>query len=483
MKRSIFFQLINNLGKIYFSNIINKEYEYKKAIFYSLKNMGGVYIKFLQVLCITHNFMDGWGSPKEFEVFNKVQTESINISKYINKRECFEYIENTPFACGSFAQLYKAKFITGEMVAIKILRPSVFYTLKSDLKKLKRIITFFSYFLPKSVLNYNSAFEEFSRVCLLETDYEREVSNMEYFYEYYKGHKHVVIPKVYKDFCRKNIIVQEYIEGPTLADLISNMNLNKDISSVAKSMTGSDIWIQIIIAGGEALRTAMTADYVFGDPHPGNIILLPKNKIAFVDFGIIANKPTSQEAFYLWTKSYYDILKGDTDYGKLLQTTYMCFCPDLTNALNKCLFNNDFIGFISDAITSKANDINNNMSASNFIKNGHFFTVFTKFVDNKNALNIKLDMNNFQLLKAMQSYLCSVTTIDNKYGNNKFSKIMLGSMKYALEYCEKIGIKNDLSNNTKYTLNESYELLIDTLSSLANNDEFLFQFISERMFL
>jgi hypothetical protein len=56
-------------------------------------------------------------------------------------------------------------------------------------------------------------------------------------------------------------------------------------------------------------------------------------------------------------------------------------------------------------------------------------------------------------------------------------------MKYALDYCETNGIKNDLTNNTKYSVSESYELLLDTLSTLAEGDEFLFQNISERMFL
>jgi serine/threonine protein kinase len=484
MNRSFFLPLITRLAKIYFSNATNKEYEYKRTIFYTLKELGGVYIKFLQVLCTMHKFTDGWGSPKEFEVFNKVQTEPIDIYKYITKKENFSHIENTPFACGSFAQLYRGKLITGEIVAIKVLRPSISATLRIDLIKLRNIIRLFSWFLPKNVIDVKSAFDEFSRSCLLETDYDREISNMHYFGNLYKNHPYVVIPKVYDDFCNRNVIVQDYIEGPTLADIISNVKSNESLLQMAYNLTGSDIWTQIVIAGGEALRTAMTADYVFGDPHPGNIILLPQNKIAFVDFGIIANKPTSQEAFYLWTKSYYDILMGDMNYGKLLQTTYMCFCPDLANALRKCSISNDFIKSIADAVTAKAKNIySSNFSAQGLSQNGHFLTVFTKFVDNKNALNINLDIRNFQLLKAMQSFLSSVTTIDNRYGNNNFSKIMIGCMKYALDYCEAHGVKNDLSNNTKYSINESYELLVDTLSSLAEGDEFLFQNISERMFL
>ena len=481
MSRSLFLPLSKKLLKIYFSNNINKEYEYKKTIFYALKDMGGVYIKFLQTLSVIHSFMDGWSTPKEYEVFNRVQLERIDLNKYITNKDEYLYIEDKPFASGPFAQLYKARLKNNEQVAIKVLRPSITRNLESDLLKLKRIIKIFTLFISNSVIDYNQAFEEFSRTCLLETDYTREIANMEYFYNMYKDHEYVVIPKVYKRLSTNKMIVQDYIEGPTLADL---MVQNKPLKDLAYNLTGSDIYKQISIVGGEALRTAMCEDYVFGDPHPGNIILLKDNKIALIDFGIIANKPSSHEAFYLWTKSYYDSITGNPNYSNLLQATYNCFCPDLANALKKCNLENDFLKTLSKAIEDKAKIIeNDDINAYKGIQSGHLVQTFIKFVDNKNALNINLDTRNFQLLKAMQSFLSSVTTIDNKYGNNDFSNIMKDSMKYALDYVEEHGIKRDMNNNTRYTLNEGYELLMDTLSSLAEGDEYLFNNISERMFL
>ncbi len=480
-KRSLVLPLITQLLKIYVSDLSNKEQQYKKTIFYQLKEMGGIYIKFLQVLCVSGNFTEGWGGPKEFEIFNQVSSESLNISEYVNK-EFFSYIEETPFACGSFAQLYKGKLQTGEIVAVKILRPSITIHLKKDLKKLKRIVKLVGHFLPKTFIDYKAAFEEFSNSCLLETDYEREVSNMEYFIQLYQNHPYVIIPKVYHELCNKEVIVQEFIEGPTLADLISKMSSYDSLESLAYQYTGSDVWSQIIIAGGEALRTAITADYVFGDPHPGNIILLPQNKIALIDFGIVSSKPTSQEAFYEWVKSYYNILMGDLNYGQLLQTTCMCFCPDLVNALRNCQTDGDFFDAIAEAINKKVKVVsNNNEVAKGIAADGHLFTAFIQFIDSRNALNIKIDTYNFQLLKSMQTFLSSVTAIDKRYGNHRFSEVMIGAMRYALDYCETHGVRHDTVNNTKYSVNESYELLLETLSSLAN-DEFLFQTISERVF-
>lgn len=481
--RSIIGKLGFKLGKVYFSDIENKDYAIKRIIFDVLKDMGGIYIKFLQVLSVTHKFMDGWSTPKEYSVFNQVKTEEINLENYVDKKN-FKYIEETPFASGSFAQVYKAELNTHEKVIIKVLKPSVTENLSSDLKKLKRIIKIISKFAKNSMLDYKVAFDAFAENSLLETDYEREIANLEYFQNIYQNHTYVVIPKVYKDLSNKKVIVEEYIEGPTLADVITNYNYNEAFDTYTSNITGSNIWKQLAIIGGECLRCAMSEDYVFGDPHPGNIILLSNDKVAIIDFGLIACKPTSQEAFYLWTKAYNNILNGSPDYGSLVESTCMCFCPDLVNALRKCDMHNDFFKSMADAINVKASIIRgSNELANKTIEDGHLFTAFTDFIDNTNALNLKVDMKNFQLLKAIQAFVCSVTSIDNRFNKHIYAELMKESMKYALDYVETKGIKKDLSNKTKYTLNESYELLLDSLSQLASNDEFLFKEMCERMFL
>lgn len=431
MKRSIIFSLLKDFSKVYFSNTRNKEQKYKKIIFNKFKDLGGIYIKFLQTLCVTKKFMEGWAGPKEFEIFNKVNKEEINLSNIINLND-YSYIEKEPFACGSFAQVYRANLNSGKKVAIKVLRPSVQRYLKSDLKLLSRIVKIISLFLKENILDYTSAFDEFKTNCLLETDYKREIANMHYFAKIYNEHPHVVIPKVYDKYCKKNVIVQEFIEGPTIADITSTVPRNKSLSDYAYEKTGSDIWMQMMIAGGECLRTAMTEDY-----------------------------------------------------AKLIETSMFCFCPDIANALKLCSMNmkTDYFRSISTAINRKIKLLKlNNVNLNSTLNDGHMFIAFTKIIDNNNSLNIQIDYSNFGLLKAMQALICSINTIDSKYGENRFSKIMIGSMRYALKYCKKNGIKRDMNYNTKYDIGESYELLLENLSSLASKDEFLFKNLSEMMF-
>lgn len=60
MRCNIVFVLINRLFKVYISNSSNKSVEYKKVLFYTLEEYGGVYVKFLQVLSLMKKFMEGW---------------------------------------------------------------------------------------------------------------------------------------------------------------------------------------------------------------------------------------------------------------------------------------------------------------------------------------------------------------------------------------------------------------------------------------
>ena len=484
MKRALFLPLISKLSKVYFSNILNKEIEYKKIFFYTLKDLGGVYIKFLQIICLAKDFMSDWAGPLEYDVFNKVPTEDMNILDYVKNKDSFSSIDEIPFACGSFAQLYKAQLTTGEVVAIKVLRPSIRKNLYSDLNKLSRMVKIFSKFLPNTIFDYKGAFEEFCRNCLLEVNYEREIANMKYFAKLYNNHSYIEIPRVYDKFSSIDIIVQEYIEGPTLADVLYDMKVGDTPFSLAYKLTESNLWKQIMIAGGEALVSAMTSDYVYGDPHPGNIILLKNDKIAFVDFGIIASKPLSQEAFYLWIKSYYDFLKGEKDFDRLLKTTCMCLCPELTNALNKCKFNGDFIKAVSYALDLKEEDLFNNDKESTlkYTEGEQFVVLFNKLINSRDAFDIKIDIRNFQLLKSMLVFLGSVVSINTEEGYTKFSQLMEGTMEYALSYCDKVGIKKDFKQISKYSVNESYELITNILSTVANSDEFLFDRICEKIF-
>lgn len=477
-----YIKLVLRLAKIRLSRTTRKDCEYRRAIFENFREWGGVYIKFLQILGGSSKFLEGWGGPREMEVFSQAPREPLELAKHIHMED-FVWVSEEPVAAGSFALVYRGQLCSGENVAIKILRPSIQQNLKTDLKALRRLCWLFSKFLPQYLVDYTDAYDAYAKMLIQETDYRRERENQKYFAEFYRNHPQIIIPKVYETLSSKNVIVQDFIEGPSLADVMAMATREKPATAITKELTGSDLWKQVVLAGGEALYTAMCADYVYGDPHPGNIVLLDNNRIGLIDFGIIAQKPTSHEAYYKWVESYYEILCGQDGFQKLLETTVTCFCPDISLAMQKCNFEDDnLLGILASAITKKlGQEMLGNMNYLESFKNGHLMDVFIQVVGTR-VLDVKVDTINFELLKAMQAFLGAVTILDNNESYNAFSEIMLQSMDYALANARVTGVPHDTVKVTRYGLTESYELLINTVSSLANHDEYLFNIVKERIF-
>ena len=474
--------LLWKLYKVRFGTATNKETESRRVIFYALKARGGVYMKCLQVLAVTQKFLDGWAGPAEMTVFDRLEAEPVDVKRYVDGRNFIKFSDK-PVATGSFAVVYRATLVGGEEVAVKILRPSIERGLKSDLRTLRLMSKVLGRFLMKSILDYDAVIGEFSRTCLAETNYVREVENMEYFQKFYQGHPYVKIPKVYKVLCSRNVIVQEWIEGETFASVLAERSAGKPATALAWESCGSNLWTQMVLAGGEMVRMALCADFVFGDPHPGNIKLLPNNKIAFIDFGIIANRPSSRMTYYKWVKSYRDVLQGQGGAVELAEATIMCFCPDVALALKECeMEDGSAMDKILDGVREKLKvTVSSSAEASDLFANGHLFRLFTEILDGNNSLGLRLDMSNFQLVKAMQSYLGSMTVLDNSETHDKFAGAMLSAMSYALDYAERVGVENDSPMRSRYSRGENLEILVDTMSSLANGDELLFSYLNGRV--
>lgn len=477
-----YLRLILRLVRIRLSRTSRKDCAYRQAIFENFREWGGVYIKFLQILGGSSKFLEGWGGPREMEIFSQAPRESLDLTGYI-KPESFAWVSEEPVAAGSFALVYRGQLKTGEDVAIKILRPSIQQNLRSDLKALRRLCWLFSKFLPQYLVDYTEAYDAYAKMLILETDYRREMKNQKYFAEFYHNHPQIVIPKVYEELSSDQVIVQQFIAGPSLADVMSMATREKTATTITRELTGSNLWEQIVLVGGEALYTAMCAEYVYGDPHPGNIILLDNNRIGLIDFGILAQKPTSHEAYYNWVNSYYKILCGEDKFQELLETTVTCFCPDISLAMQKCRFGSEnLLGVLAAAITEKlSQEMLGNTNYVESFRNGHLMDVFIQVVGTK-VLNVKVDTVNFELLKAMQAFLGAVTILDNSEHGDAFSEIMLRSMDYALTNARATGVPHDTVKKTHYGLTESYELLINTVSSIADNDEYLFSLVQERIF-
>lgn len=185
--------------------------------------------------------------------------------------EVFATFEDEPVASASIGQVHRAVLPTGEAVAVKVQYPGVDEAVRSDLKNLSALAKLSVAIAPN--LDPKEVTNEVRERVLEELDYRREAANQHTFYELYKDHPFIVIPRVHMEYCRQRVIVQEFIEGRPFLDALTWDQTDKDRLA--------EILFRFFYGSLNRFRLFSA------DPHPGNYLLLDGGRVAFLDFGLV----------------------------------------------------------------------------------------------------------------------------------------------------------------------------------------------------
>ncbi|MDQ4145254.1 MAG: AarF/ABC1/UbiB kinase family protein [Actinomycetota bacterium] len=183
----------------------------------------------------------------------------------------FATFDDEAVASASIGQVHRATLPSGEEVAVKVQYPGVDQAVKADLKNVsamtKLAVAVAPNLDPKEVAN------EVKERVLEELDYRREAKNQAKFADLFRDHPFIVVPKVYEDLCKTRVIVQEFVHGEPFVDSFEWPQKKKDelAEVLFRFFYGSLNRFQFFSA----------------DPHPGNYLLLPKGKVAFLDYGLV----------------------------------------------------------------------------------------------------------------------------------------------------------------------------------------------------
>lgn len=259
-----------------------------------VKKMGITYIKFAQILAVQH-----CGSL--FTEKDRLELSSIcdncnpikfkKIKKIIEKEyhckieDKFIDVDEKPVGAASVSQVHRAILLNGNKVVLKIKRKDVAKRVAKDIRQMKFIVhTFGRIFNFKNYIASDMALNLYFEWILEETDFNHEVCNIEEYQKFANDVNgkvpktgNIVLPKVYKSMCTKNIIVMEYIDSLT----INKMTLNDDNKLKLKKALNDYISLSFyaLFNGGKIT--------FHGDPHSGNIYIDKNGNIGFLDMGLV----------------------------------------------------------------------------------------------------------------------------------------------------------------------------------------------------
>jgi len=218
-------------------------------------------------------------SPLSFGVVRGVVEESLQT----RLESAYQEFDPVPLAAASIGQVHQAVLHNGERVAVKVQRPHLRETVKTDLEIFQIFVnqieqrTQWGKRYPIRML-----LEEFSNTIMGELDFLNEGRNAEIIDKLNKKNSHIMIPKIYWEFTQPSVLTMEYISGIPLHQIIGSQETAYDVHRIADRL--SKALLQQILLGG----------CFHGDPHTGNILILPGKKIALLVQGhqIIANEYT-----------------------------------------------------------------------------------------------------------------------------------------------------------------------------------------------
>jgi ubiquinone biosynthesis protein len=196
--------------------------------------------------------------------------------------------------------VHLARLKTGEQVIVKIQRPNIKVNIKNDLEIIIGLARIAENRSPAArQLGLVSMLEEYARLLLRSLDYGREARNTERIYHSFAKDPRVIIPRIYRQYCTDRVLTEEYITGVKLSDIKELDRHGWDRRKISR-------------LGTEAfLSQVMLYGFFQSDPHPGNILVIDEDHIAFIDFGEVGSL-TGDRLIYIG-KFLLSISSGDID--------------------------------------------------------------------------------------------------------------------------------------------------------------------------
>jgi len=186
--------------------------------------------------------------------------------------DIFKSFEETPFKSASIGQVHKAVLKNGKHVVVKLKRPGIYDTMKSDTNTVRKILKFFQSIGIDTGNSSDFVLNDSIEYLLGEADYKQEVENAIMFRKALRDVDWIKIPRVYKKYCTDEMIVMEYVPTEKITE-IKNRKINK--KKVCEALVNSYV-IQTMDVG-----------LFHADPHPGNLGVSKNGKLVFYDFGLL----------------------------------------------------------------------------------------------------------------------------------------------------------------------------------------------------
>ena len=257
----------------------------------ALEKLGPIFVKFGQLLSTRRDLLPAELASElallqdRVPAFPSDQAIAI-IEKAFGKPidQLFVDFQNQPIASASIAQVHFATLVTPDgtprEVAVKVLRPNILGAIEQDLDIMRLMARWLEQWLVDGRrLKPRAVVAEFDVYLHDELDLVREAANASQLRRNMEGLNLVLIPEMYWDLCRTDVLVMERMIGIPISQTDRLRQAGVDIPKLARD--GVTIFFTQVFRDG----------FFHADMHPGNIqvSVAPDTFGQYVslDFGIV----------------------------------------------------------------------------------------------------------------------------------------------------------------------------------------------------
>ena len=306
----------------------------------ALERLGPIFVKFGQVLSTRRDLLppdvadelaklQDRVPPFEYaEVQNTIETA---FGKPLSA--VYAQFDVTAVASASVAQVHFAALHDGTPVAVKVLRPGIDKIINQDIKILRSLAWALQAISCEGKrLKPQEIVDEFARHTEHELDLTLEAANCSQLARNFTD-KRLLIPEVYWDYCRKDVMTMQRMQGTPVSQIEVLRSKGIDISKLAHD--GVEIFFTQVFRDG----------FFHADMHPGNIQVADDGRYIALDFGIMGSL-SDTDKYYLarnflafFNRDYRDVAVAHIESGWVPKDTNVEELETAIRAICEPIFN------------------------------------------------------------------------------------------------------------------------------------------------
>jgi ubiquinone biosynthesis protein len=287
----------------------------------ALQELGPIFMKLGQVLSTRRDLLPPDIADELAKLQDRVPPFSSDAARAITEaafgrpvNEVFASFSVEPLAAATIAQVHTAFLKNGRDVIVKIVRPGIREKIERDLAVMYAFAELaVKYWSDAHRLRPVELVREYEKTILDELDLMREAANASQLKRNFADSNLLYVPEVFWDYCRKNVMVMERINGILISNIEELKRRKVNIQKLSEN--GVEIFFTQVFRH----------NFFHADMHPGNIFVFtedPDNpRYAAVDFGIVGTL-APRDQYYLaemmlsfFDHDYYRIAKLHIDSG------------------------------------------------------------------------------------------------------------------------------------------------------------------------